>query len=132
MNNLSDFKATIGLDWADRKHDLWIHPTDGSKPQHLQLEQTPEAIHQWVAQLRKRFGGGPVASAVETSRGPILSALRAYDFIVVYAVNPKGLKDYRAAFCVSGAKDDRSDAQLLEEMLRLHADRLKPLRPDDE
>ena len=64
-------------------------------------------------------------------RGPVLSALRAYDFIVIYAVNPKGLKDYRAAFCVSGAKDDRTDAQLLEEMLRLHRDRLKPLRPDD-
>lgn len=132
MNLLTTYQATIGLDWADQKHDLWIHPTDGAKPQHRQLEQTPEAIHQWVAQLRERFGGRAVAIAVETSRGPVLSALRAYDFIVVYAVNPKGLKDYRAAFCVSGAKDDRTDAQLLEEMLRLHADKLKPLRPDDE
>ena len=132
MNTIVTYQATIGLDWADQKHDLWIHPADGSRPQHLQLEQTPEAIHQWVAQLRQRFAGGPVALAVETSRGPVLSALRAYDFIVVYAVNPKGLKDYRAAFCVSGAKDDRTDAQLLEEMLRLHADKLKPLQPEDE
>jgi len=132
MNPITTYQATIGLDWADQKHDLWIHPADGAKPQHLQLEQTPEAIHQWVAQLRERWGSGAVAIAVETSRGPILSALRAYDFIVVYAVNPKGLKDYRAAFCVSGAKDDRTDAYLLEEMLRLHADKLKPLRPDDE
>ncbi len=127
----TNFTATIGLDWADQKHDLWIRPADGSPPQHVQLEQTPEAVHQWIAKLRQRFADGPVAVAVETSRGPVLSALRAYDFIVVYAVNPKGLKDYRAAFCVSGAKDDRTDAQLLEEMLRLHRDRLKPLRPDD-
>ncbi len=131
MNTELDFKATIGLDWADQKHDLWIRPADGSKSQHLQLEQTPEAIHEWVAKLRQRFADGPVAIAVETSRGPVLSALRAYDFIVIYAINPKGLKDYRAAFCVSGAKDDRTDAQLLEEMLRLHRDRLKALRPDD-
>lgn len=132
MNITATYKATIGLDWADEKHDLWIQPADGSKPQHVLLEQTPEAIHLWVAQLRQRFSGAAVAIAVETSRGPVLSALRAYDFIVIYAVNPKGLKDYRAAFCVSGAKDDRTDAQLLEEMLRLHADKLKALRPDDE
>lgn len=131
MNTIDTYKATIGLDWADQKHDLWIRAADGSKPQHLQLEQTPEAVHGWIAQLRQRFAGGAVAIAVETSRGPVLSALRAYDFIVVYSVNPKGLKDYRAAFCVSGAKDDRTDAQLLEEMLRLHTDKLKPLRPDD-
>jgi len=93
MTAITTFKATIGLDWADQKHDLWIHPADGSKPQPLQLEQTPEAVHQWVAQMHERFGSGALAIAVETSRGPILSALRAYDFIVVYAVNPKGLKD---------------------------------------
>lgn len=132
MNNLTDFKATIGLDWADRKHDLWVRPADGSKPRHLQLEQTPEAIHEWIAQLRQRFPEGQVAVAIETSRGPVLSALRAYDFIVIFAINPKGLKDYRAAFCVSGAKNDRTDAQLLEEMLRLHADKLRAIPPDTE
>lgn len=132
MNNITDFKATIGLDWADRKHDLWIRPADGSKPQHVQLEQTAEAVHEWVAKLRQRFPEGRVAVAIETSRGPVLSALRAYDFIVVFAVNPKGLKDYRAAFCVSGAKSDRSDSQLLEEMLRLHTDKLRALQPDTE
>lgn len=132
MNNLTDFKATIGLDWADQKHDLWIRPADGSKPQHVQLEQTPEAVHEWIAKLRQRFPEGRVAVAIETSCGPVVSALRAYDFIVVFAINPKALKDYRAAFCVSGAKDDRTDAQLLEEMLRLHADKLRALQPDTE
>jgi transposase len=129
--DLLTFQATIGLDWADKKHDLWVRPADGSKSQHVQLEHTAEAIHEWVAKLRERFPNGSVAIAVETSRGPVLSALRAYDFIVIFAVNPKCLKDYRAAFQVSGAKSDRSDAQLLEEMVRLHRDRLKALHPDD-
>jgi transposase len=135
MQNLkttTNFAATIGLDWADKKHDLWIHPADGDKAQHLQLEQTPEALHEWVAQLRKRFDKRPVAIAVETSRGPVISALRAYDFIVIFPVNPKALKDYRAAFAVSGAKDDRTDAQLLEEFLRFHRDKLRALAPDTE
>jgi transposase len=85
-----------------------------------------------VAKARERFQNGPIAFAVETSRGPIISALMAYDFIVLYPVNPKALKDYRGAFAVSGAKDDRTDAQLLEELVRLHRDRLRPLKPDNE
>jgi transposase len=42
------------------------------------------------------------------------------------------MKDYRAAFSVSGAKDDRTDAQLLEEFVRLHREKLKALKPDTE
>jgi transposase len=133
--NTSDttaFAATIGLDWADRKHDLWICPAGQGKAEHLRLEQKPAALHEWVAKLRERFSSQRVAIAVETSRGPVLSALLAYDFIVLFPVNPKCLKDYRAAFCVSGAKDDRTDAILLEEMVRLHRDKLNPLEPDTE
>jgi transposase len=132
MNTTTDFAATIGLDWADQKHDLWIRPADGSKAEHVRLEQTPEALHEWVAKLRERFGNRPVAIGIETSRGPVISALMAYDFIVLFPVNPKALKDYRAAFSVSGAKDDRTDAMLLEEFIRLHRDKLKALEPDTE
>jgi transposase len=128
--NTTKFAATIGLDWADRKHDLWICPAGQSKAEHLRLDQTPEALHPWVAKLRERFHNQPVAIAIETSRGPVISALMAYDFIVLFPVNPKALKDYRAAFCVSGAKDDRTDAMLLEELVRLHRDKLNALRPD--
>lgn len=130
MKSINQFAATVGWDWADRKHDLWLRPAEGSKGEHLQLAQTPEAIHQWVAKLRERFQGQPVAICLETSRGPVISALQAYDFIVFFPVNPKALKNYRAAFSVSGAKDDRSDAQLLEEYVRLHRDKLRALEPD--
>jgi transposase len=130
--NTSDFAATIGLDWADQKHDLWIRPADGTKSEHLRLEQTPEALHEWAAKLRERFGARRVAIAIETSRGAVISALMAYDFIVFFPVNPKALKDYRAAFAVSGAKDDRTDAMLLEEFVRLHRDKLRALEPDTE
>jgi transposase len=132
MKTMTEFAATIGLDWADQKHDLWIRPAEGPKTQHLVLEQTPEALHQWVTKLRERFGNRPVAIGIETSRGPVISALMAYEFVVLFPVNPKALKDYRAAFSVSGAKDDRTDAQLLEEFIRLHRDKLQALEPDTE
>ena len=124
------YAATIGVDWADRKHDLWIQPAGGGKSEHRILEQTPEAIHAWVAQLRERFPEQSVALAIETSRGALIHALHAYDFIVIYPINPKMLHSYRQSFRVSGAKDDRTDAMLLEEYLRLHAPKLRPLWPD--
>src|SRR5438552_340295 len=132
MNTTTNFAATIGLDWADQKHDLWIRPADGSKAEHVRLEQTPEALHEWVAKARERFGNRKIAIGIEPSRGPVISALMAYDFMVLFPVNPKALKDYRAAFSVSGAKDDRTDAQLLEEFVRLHRDKLRALEPDTE
>jgi transposase len=125
----SPYAATIGVDWADEKHDLWIQPAIG-KPEHRVLAQTPEAIHAWVAELRQRFPDQSVALAIETSRGPLLHALHAYDFIVIYPINPKMLHSYRESFRVSGAKDDRTDAMLLEEYARLHAGKLRALWPD--
>jgi transposase len=125
------FAATIGLDWADQKHDLWIHPA-GGKAEHQVIEHTPEALHAWVAQMRGRFASQRIAIAIETSRGPAISALGAYDFIILFPINPAMLCSYREAFCVSGAKDDRTDAMLLEEYLRLHPARLRPLEPDTE
>src|ERR1700761_4562145 len=128
----TNFAATIGLDWADKKHDLWLQPAEGGGPEHRVIDQTPEALHQWVAGLRARFPQGRVALAVETSRGAVISALGAYDFIVIYPVNPALLCRYRQAFCVSGAKDDRTDAMLLEEYVRLHPSKLRPVEPDTE
>jgi len=128
----STFAATIGLDWADQRHNLWILTSTGGKPEHLILEQTPEAIHEWVAKMCARFPNQRIAIAVETSRGAIISALQAYAFIVLFPINPKMLCSYREAFCVSGAKDDRTDAMLLEEYVRFHFAKLRPLQPDTE
>lgn len=126
------YAATIGLDWADKKHDFWIQAAAGGKPEHLVLEQTSEAIHEWVAKLRQRFDNQPVALAIESSRGAVISALQAYDFIVLFPINPSMLCSYREAFCVSGAKDDKTDAMLLEEYVRVHFSKLRPLQPDTE
>lgn len=132
MNTVTEFAATIGWDWADQKHDLWLRPADGSKAQHFRLEQTPEALHEWVAKMRERFGGRPLAIGIETSRGPAISALLGYDFLVIFPLNPKAMKDYRGAFAVSGATNDLSAAQLHEEFVRLHRDKLRALQPDTE
>jgi hypothetical protein len=93
------------------------------------LEHTPEAIASWAGSLYQRFRRKPVAICLELDKGPLVYALREYDFLVLFPVNPLTLARYREAFATSGAKDDPSDARLQLELLIKHRDRLKPLLP---
>ena len=123
--------AWVGLDWADERHEVRLQAVGSPQVESLTVEQKPEALHTWVAQLRARFPQGRVALALEQSRGAVIYALMNYDFLLLYPVPPKGLARYREAFATSGAKSDPSDANLLLELVRAHPDRLRAWRPDD-
>ena len=122
-----EFAARIGIDWADAKHDVCLQPAGSSKLERTVLKHTPECIDEWAQRLRQRFGGRPVAVCLELAKGPIVSALQKYDFIVIFPVNPAALATYRQAWTPSGAKDDRTDAELALDILVRHPDRLKRL-----
>jgi transposase len=124
-----DFAAFVGLDWADAKHDICVQAAGSEKREFLVLEHSPEAIDTWVCTLRTRFNGQPVAVCLELNKGPIVAALRKYDFLVLFPVNPFTLAKYREAFTPSRAKDDPTDAELQVELLLKHHDKLTPLTP---
>jgi transposase len=124
-----DFAAFVGLDWADAKHDICLQATGTERREFLMLEHRPEAIDAWVHALRTRFNGQPVAVCLELNKGPIVSALRQYEFLVLFPVNPLTLAKYREAFTPSRAKDDPTDAELQVELLLTHRDKLTPLTP---
>ena len=69
-----DFAAFVGIDWADRKH-AWALQVEGAPPEHGYLDHTPEAVDVWATELAERFGGRPVAVALEQSRGALLICL---------------------------------------------------------
>ena len=123
--------AWIGLDWADQKHDVCLQATGSAEVEHTVVEQKPEALHAWVAELRRRFPHGPIAIALEQSRGSLFYALMNYEFLCLYPIPPKALADYRKALYPSGRKDDPVDAQLLLEFLRKHPGRFRPWVADD-
>ncbi len=127
-----EFAAFVGIDWADRKHDICLVDATSGRKEFLHLDHTPAAIAQWVTLLRVRFGGRPVAVCLEQSRGPLLYALLHYDFLVLFPINPATLARYRQAFSPSLAKDDPTDAEYQVELLIHHRDRLRPWLPDDE
>jgi transposase len=124
-----EFAAFVGLDWADAKHDICLQATGTERREFGIVEHTPEAIDVWVHTLRTRFNGQPVAVCLELKKGPIVSALRQDDFLVLFPVNPLTLAKYREAFTPSRAKDDPTDAELQVELLLKHRDKLTPLTP---
>src|SRR5262245_2072503 len=123
------FAAFVGIDWADAKHDGCLQAAGSAKRECCELEHTPEAIDAWVTALRTRFHGQPVAICLELNKGPLVFALRKYDFLVLFPINPLTLARYREAFTPSRAKDDPTDAQLQLEVLLTHRDKLSPLNP---
>jgi transposase len=123
------FAAFVGIDWADAQHDICLQAAGSAKRECCQLEHTPEAIDAWVTTLRIRFGGRPVAICLELTKGPIVSALCKYDFLVLFPINPLTLARYREAFTPSRAKDDPTDAELQLELLLTHRDKLQALQP---
>lgn len=126
-----EFAAFVGLDWADQKHAVTLQESNGDQRHRFTLDHTPEALQSWIQSLRDRFGGRPVAIAVEQKRGALIYALMHVEFLHLYPVNPITAAKMRAAFYPSGAKDDPRDADLLLDILISHRRHLRVWTPDD-
>lgn len=71
----------------------------------------------------------PCRLGLARNNGPLVSALRQYDCLVLCPLNPGTLATYREAFTPSHAKDDPTDAALPLARLLKHRDKLQPLHP---
>jgi transposase len=124
-----EFAAFVGIDWADKKH-YWSLITGSGRPERGTPDNTPEAVEVWMAELRRRFEGQPIALALEQRKGALVVMLGKYDHVYVYPVHPRTLAKFREALYPSGAKDDTKDAELLREILTKHREHLRRLDPD--
>ena len=125
------YSVYVGIDWADKKHDVCIQPKTSDVRVFDVIAHHAEAIDTWVKDLHQRYEGR-IAVAVELSKGPIVSALQKYDFIDIFPVNPGTLAKYREAFQPSKAKDDPTDAELALDMLQRHPEHFKVQKPQSE
>ncbi|HZP23979.1 MAG TPA: transposase [Terriglobales bacterium] len=124
------FVAFAAIDWGSKKHVVASVSAEGGRIEISQLDNTPEAVELWAANLRRRYPGGLIAVAIEQKRGAVIFMLSKYDHLVLYPVPPTMSAAYRRAFVPSGAKDDNGDTRLLLDLIRHHRDRLTPLHPD--
>src|SRR5438309_7792518 len=122
----------LAIDWADQKHVWSLQSADSELREQGEVEQTPEAIAAWVAQMRQRFGHRPIAVAVEQTRGALVFLLSKYEQLHIFPVPPAMTANLRKAFYSSGAKDDPKDSDLLLDIVFLHREKLRRLSPDTE
>ena len=130
MNQLTDtvYTAYVGIDWADAKHDICVQAAGSEDRAFDRIMHKPERIEAWAQAMVQRFGG-PIAVALELTKGPIVTALEKYDFFVIFPIDPKRLAKYREAFTPSGAKDDPTDAEFALDYLVRHPEKLTALTP---
>lgn len=129
---MESYPVILGMDWADERHAVCLIDREKGVQESFEVEQTPEALTEWVALLRKRFPDTSIAVSVEQKRGALIYALMKYEFLVLIPVNPKQLANFRDALSASEAKDDPDDAQLLAELCLKHEDHLRVWKPEDE
>ena len=128
--SIDDFAAIVGIDWADKKHDICELPVGSKDYQWSVISSQPADLHAWATALEKRYPGQAIAIACELKKGPLIYALSRYQHITIFPINPATVAMYRKAFSLSGAKDDPGDAYLQTEILEKHMDKLQPIEPD--
>ena len=128
---MREVAAYVGWDWGEEEHEVRVRERDSNRTEQQTIGASGAALHEWAAQMRRRFGERPIAVCIETSRGAVIWALMAYAHLVLYPVNPKSAASFRETFYPSGKKDDPVDADVLLELVAKHQDKLRPLHPAD-
>ena len=119
----------MGLDWAAATHDVCVQAAGPARRECVVLAHRPAAIDAWGCTLRTRCNGQPVAVCLARKKGPLVSALRHYDVLVLVPVHPLPLATYREAFPPSRAKDDPTEAALQVESRLTHRHKRTPRTP---
>ena len=125
----------VGDDWAEDHHDLEVVDDQGRV---LARRRVGEGIagmvklHELIAEfLADDDDPGHVVIGIETDRGPWVQALIAAGY-QVFGVNPKLAARHREVISISGAKDDKTDAHTLADMVRTRRHQLRVTEPDSQ
>jgi transposase len=120
----------VGIDWAERHHDVCVMAAAGDV---LARERIPDGVvgvarlHELIA--RHASDPAEVVVGIETDRGLLVGALVAAGYQVV-AVNPLAASRYRERHTISGAKSDRGDARMLADLVRTDRHHHRPVKGD--
>ena len=131
MNTPHPYDLVIGLDRSDKKADLHLIDTRTGQRRAETIDTAPEALWEWLLQLRQEQPQARVALCLEQPAVHLIAFLEAYEWITLYPINPITLQKFREAFVTSRAKDDAKDAQYLAELLLTHHGQLKAWAPED-
>jgi len=122
----------IGIDWADKHHDIYATDEKGQQLMSFRISHDPEGFQALLDRVQTLSQDKEeILFAIESHHGLLV------DFILdagykVYPINPKSMDRYRDRYKVSGAKNDRFDARVLANILRTDLSIFKPIVPNSE
>jgi hypothetical protein len=125
----------VGDDWAEDHHDLEVQDEQGRVLGRRRVTTGVEglaALHELVAEhldLDQDLDPGAVLVGIEIDRGSWVRALAASGY-TVYGVNPKLAARHREIVSLGGAKDDKTDAHTLADMVRTRRHQLRQVAGD--
>ncbi len=72
---MSNFAFFVGIDWADKKHDIAVVNDQGKMESLKVIEHSIEAVEALLSDLLFRAQGRPIAIMLEQSRGALINVL---------------------------------------------------------
>jgi transposase len=119
-----------GIDWATRRHTVCVVDQQGRPLERFEVAHSEAGLGELVDRLGRLCPAARLPVAIERPGGVLVERLVAAGHPVV-PIHPNAFAARRVSWGSSGAKDDRSDAQRLADMLRTDRARLGELRPVD-
>ena len=119
----------VGDDWARDHHDIEVMDEHGRVLARARVSDGVaglDRVHAVIASLvpAEMDDPGQVLVGIETDQGPWVQALVASGYRV-FAVNPRLASRHREIVALAGAKDDKTDAHALADMVRTRHHQLR-------
>ena len=126
----TEFEWFLGVDWGGSQHAVALVNANGKVVHESTVAHEVEALRKTIDRVIELSGGkgDRIAVAIEVPHGPVVETLLDRG-LKVFAINPRQLDRFRDRYSMSGAKDDRRDAQVLAESLRTDRRAYDPVRP---
>jgi len=123
-------RGYIGIDWSQDKHDVAFVNQAGSLLAHLTISHSPQGFLS-IEATRQQLGLAREECVVglETAHNLIIDFLWSQGYTEVYVIPPHVVKSNRGRFSHSGAHTDRTDAMLIDEILRTDSQPRHPWHP---
>jgi len=122
----------LGLDWSRSKHDFVIMDPQGKVIERGAVAHNANALEELAAGVERHVSGvEQVHVGLELNNGALLAWLLVKGYSV-FGIQPKSAQRFRDIYRPSGSKDDRIDAFVLAEFVRVNKSRLRPWCPPSE
>ena len=118
----------VGIDWATRKHQIIFMDEMGNTLREFSIDHDGDGLQTLVQAMGDYAEPEDVRIAIEHHQGALIDCLAQAGYSI-YAMNPKSADRARDRYRPAGGKDDRIDAFVLADTLRLDGGRLRPYAP---